>query len=131
MGGSERLGDTADYESACTDLHSFAAAAAAAAAEVAEEGIDVKTCQLIIRYDLPATAQVGTGGCGGCMPPAERGGDRYGLSHCLQTTRSVCVQAYIQSRGRARMRNSELLMLMEAGRVDQAQVAHHCCLPLP
>ena len=34
----------------------------------------------------------------------------------------VCVQAYIQSRGRARMRNSELLMLIEEGRADEEQV---------
>ena len=33
---------------------------------VAEEGIDVKSCQLVVRYDLPNTAQVGRrGGRGG------------------------------------------------------------------
>ncbi len=28
-------------------------------AAVAEEGIDVRSCQLVVRYDLPDTAQVG------------------------------------------------------------------------
>ncbi|GAB4816128.1 hypothetical protein N2152v2_003174 [Parachlorella kessleri] len=57
---------------------------------VAEEGIDVKSCQLVVRFDLPITAQ-----------------------------------SYIQSRGRARMENSELVMMVQQGEPADMQMVSH------
>eukprot|EP00887_Chlorella_sp_A99_P002196 scaffold21.g2196.t1 len=57
---------------------------------VAEEGIDVRSCQLVVRFSLPATAQ-----------------------------------SYVQSRGRARMAHSELVMMVgEGAREEYALVQH-------
>jgi hypothetical protein len=54
---------------------------------VAEEGIDVKSCQLVVRFDLPRNAQ-----------------------------------SFLQSRGRARMRNSSLMVLVAAGEGADAEL---------
>lgn len=113
---------------------------------VAEEGIDVRSCQLVVRFDPPDTAQVppGVAGVAGwwqgssglpllnihthtAPPPPSPG-------HCTlnpsQLARApplphpCCCppQSYIQSRGRARMRNSELLFLVQQGRQEEVQV---------
>ncbi|KAL4418837.1 hypothetical protein ABPG77_001500 [Micractinium sp. CCAP 211/92] len=57
---------------------------------VAEEGIDVKSCQLVVRFDLPNSAQ-----------------------------------SFIQSRGRARMANSELVMMVQEDQDGEAQMVAH------
>ncbi|GKB72818.1 endoribonuclease Dicer homolog 2 [Tanacetum coccineum] len=53
------------------------------ATSILEEGLDVQSCNLVIRFDLSST---------------------------------VC--SFIQSRGRARMRNSEFLLLLQSGDVE-------------
>lgn len=60
------------------------------ATAVVEEGIDVKRCQLVLRFDLPPTAQ-----------------------------------SYIQSRGRARMQNSQLVLMVDAGAPEETLLVRH------
>ena len=38
-------------------------------------------------------------------------------------------QSYIQSRGRARMHNSELLLMVQQGVQEQEEVRRGCCVP--
>ncbi|XP_031480421.1 endoribonuclease Dicer homolog 4 isoform X3 [Nymphaea colorata] len=59
------------------------------ATNVAEEGLDIQTCCLIIRFDLPST-----------------------------------VASYIQSRGRARMQESEYLLLVERNNIDELNLVN-------
>ncbi|CAN6448099.1 unnamed protein product [Victoria cruziana] len=60
------------------------------ATNVAEEGLDIQTCCLIIRFDLPST-----------------------------------FASYIQSRGRARMKESEYLFLVERYNNRELDLVHH------
>ena len=122
---------------------------------VAEEGIDVKSCQLVVRYDLPNTAQVsaapdssclaagaaGPGSCNSYSLHARKNGAT-GTSRtysadsrmsCLYRCLYCCMyrccspQSYIQSRGRARMLNSELLMFVQQDLSEERQASAGCC----
>uniref|UniRef100_A0A1D1ZXU0 Uncharacterized protein n=1 Tax=Auxenochlorella protothecoides TaxID=3075 RepID=A0A1D1ZXU0_AUXPR len=60
------------------------------ATAVVEEGIDVRRCQLVVRFDLPPTAQ-----------------------------------SYIQSRGRARMQNSVLILMVQTELPEELEMINH------
>ncbi|KAH9296951.1 hypothetical protein KI387_028633, partial [Taxus chinensis] len=60
------------------------------ATNVAEEGLDIQTCSLVIRFDLPNT-----------------------------------VASFIQSRGRARMLESEYIFLVERGNFSEDRLVKH------
>ncbi|XP_020525714.1 endoribonuclease Dicer homolog 4 isoform X2 [Amborella trichopoda] len=60
------------------------------ATNVAEEGLDIQTCCLVVRYDMPET-----------------------------------VASFIQSRGRARMQQSEYAFLVESGNDAQMNLINH------
>lgn len=57
---------------------------------VAEEGLDVRQCQLVVRYDLPST-----------------------------------LLAFIQSRGRARMLTSDMVLLVDRHSLDDLTFLDH------
>lgn len=57
---------------------------------VAEEGLDVRQCQLVVRYDLPST-----------------------------------LLAFIQSRGRARMLTSDMVLLVNRHSLDDLNFLDH------
>ena len=57
---------------------------------VAEEGLDVRQCQLVVRYDLPST-----------------------------------LLAFIQSRGRARMLTSDMVLMVDRCSLDDLGFLDH------
>jgi hypothetical protein len=82
----------------------------------------VKSCQLVVRFDLPTTAQARWAE-GMCCSQVNVGSACW-WARLKLPSRPVCIspQSYIQSRGRARMHNSELLMMVQEGVEEERQV---------